>query len=164
MEESPYLTGREHLIAKYGYLSFFGSRDEKYLASLLSISKLQRYDAGELLTVEGEYDAWIYIILSGEVRVCKQGEEIARLSRPGETVGELGLIDHAPRSATVEALDETLCLAIDGDKIEEMEEAQRDAFLAVFYRILAETLAGRLRATSAELAQTRRELDQCRGR
>lgn len=43
-----------------------------------------------------------YLILSGEVSVRRQGEEVARLGA-GEVIGEMALVNHKLRSATVVA-------------------------------------------------------------
>jgi CRP/FNR family transcriptional regulator, cyclic AMP receptor protein len=43
-----------------------------------------------------------YLILSGEVSVRRQGEEVARLGA-GEVIGEMALVNHMLRSATVVA-------------------------------------------------------------
>jgi CRP/FNR family cyclic AMP-dependent transcriptional regulator len=43
-----------------------------------------------------------YLILSGEVSVRRQGEEVARLG-VGEVIGEMALVNHKLRSATVVA-------------------------------------------------------------
>ena len=44
-----------------------------------------------------------YILLSGEVSVRKNGQEIARLG-PGEIMGEAGIVNHALRSASIVSL------------------------------------------------------------
>lgn len=43
-----------------------------------------------------------YLILAGEVSVRRQGEEVARLGA-GEVIGEMALVNHKLRSATVVA-------------------------------------------------------------
>jgi CRP/FNR family cyclic AMP-dependent transcriptional regulator len=44
-----------------------------------------------------------YILLSGEVSVRKNGQEIARLG-PGEIMGEAGIVNHALRTASIVSL------------------------------------------------------------
>jgi len=160
MEESPYLTNREHLIEKYGYLPLLGCDDQRYLELLLSFSKLQKYDAGEVITLEGEYDNWVYILLAGEVSVIKGDQELARIDTPGDAFGEQVLIDYRPRSATVESATDTICLAIDSSKISQMKEEDRDKFNTIFFRLLAETLSSKLRAVNQQLLSLQEELDE----
>jgi len=161
MEESPYLARREQLIARYGYLPLLGCDNPVYLGQLLAISRLRKFQAGEVIAIEGEYDHWAYILLDGEVCVLKDERELARLDSPGDTFGEQVLIDLEPRSATVEAVSETLCLAIDGALVSRMERNERDSFNAIFFRLLAETLSGRLRASNEKILQLQQALDAC---
>jgi CRP/FNR family cyclic AMP-dependent transcriptional regulator len=44
-----------------------------------------------------------YLIVDGEVSVRKAGQEIARLG-PGEVIGEIGIVDHRLRTASVVSL------------------------------------------------------------
>ncbi len=159
MEESPYLAQREHLIERYGYLPLLGCGSPDYLKRLLAISRLRKFQGGEVVAIEGEYDHWAYILLSGEVVVLKGERELARLSTPGDTFGEQVLVDLEPRSATVEAVAESLCLAIDGALVSRMARSELDAFNAVFFRLLAETLSARLRASNERLLSLQQALD-----
>lgn len=161
MEESPYLAKREHLIERYGYLPLLGCNNPGYLRSLLAISRLRKFQAGEVIAIEGEYDHWAYILLSGEVAILKGERELARLDTPGDTFGEQVLVDLRPRSATVEAVAETLCLAIDGALVCQMDRPERDAFNAIFFQLLAETLSARLRAVDEELLRLQAALEAC---
>lgn len=160
MEESPYLTNRENLIEKYGYLPLLGCDDRHYLEMLLSFSKLQKYEAGEVITQEGEYDNWVYILLAGEVSVIKGDQELARIDTPGDTFGEQVLIDYRPRSATVESATNVICLAINSSKINQLKEEDRDKFSTVFFRLLAETLSTKLRAVNQQLLLLQNKLDE----
>ena len=54
------------------------------------------------LMVEQQPADKAYLILSGEVSVRRHGEEVARLGA-GEVIGEMALVNHKLRSATVVA-------------------------------------------------------------
>jgi CRP-like cAMP-binding protein len=58
--------------------------------------------AGWALMVEQQPADKAYMILSGEVSVRRHGEEVARLGA-GEVIGEMALVNHKLRSATVVA-------------------------------------------------------------
>ena len=67
----------------------------------------KQYPVGETLFAEGEPSDYACRILSGEVDIVKQNErETVSLgtAKAGEFVGELGVIQGSPRSATVRAL------------------------------------------------------------
>ena len=65
------------------------------------------FRAGEALCEEGEASDAVYLIIEGEteaVRATATGELRLGQSGAGETVGEMGILDPAPRMATVRAL------------------------------------------------------------
>lgn len=159
MQESPYLQGHESLIDKFQRLPYLETLDPKYLRKVLSLSKIRKYEAGEVITPEGSYDPWVYLILSGAVRVVKHGQEIARLNHVGDAFGELAVIDGQRRSASVEATVETVCLAIDASFLLQGEDTQeRTVFFSIFYRLFAEIVAQRLRLANEEMVGLREEI------
>ncbi len=160
MKESPYLKGRDDLIETLKKVPFLNSYADKFLRKILELSKLRRYQADEVITRQGEYDCWLYVILAGEVKVVKNEEEIARLDAQGGTFGELSVIDGEARSASVFAVsDNTTCLAIDGAFLDRLENDDRTEFEAVYYRLIAEILAHRLRTTSTEFSRLKQALE-----
>lgn len=74
------------------------------------------YDAGEQIFRAGEPGLELYFIVRGEVQVYLGSEadlrELMRLGA-GEVFGEMALINHVPRTASVKALAETRALALD---------------------------------------------------
>ncbi len=159
MRESDYLTGRNFLLAKFKKLPFLGSIDEQYLRKIISLSKLKIYADQEIITQEGSHDSWVFILLSGEVKIVKEEKVLAHLHKTGDTFGEMAMIDGKNRSASVYAIGETLCLAFDGAFLDTVEERERLSFYAIFYHLFAEILAERLRITNAELVAVKQELD-----
>ena len=89
MQESSYLKGHHDLIEQIKGIPFLKSYEDKFLRNILELSKLRKYETDEIITREGEYDCWLYVILKGEVKIFKNEEEIARLSTLGDTFGEL---------------------------------------------------------------------------
>lgn len=160
MQESPYLKGRDDLFETLRKVPFLHSYADRFLRKILELSKLRRYQEGEAITRQGEYDIWLYVILSGEVRVVKNEEEIARLDALGGTFGELAMIDGEARSASVYAAQpNTTCLAIDSSFVEHLDPHDRMEFEAVYYRLLAEILAHRVRLTSSELSRLKQQME-----
>ncbi len=66
----------------------------------------REYLEGEVIFDEGEEGQAIYIVASGEVLICRQGQgdagRVAQLG-PGTFFGELALLDNSPRSAQARA-------------------------------------------------------------
>jgi CRP-like cAMP-binding protein len=56
--------------------------------------------AGTVLVDQGDPGTFCYVVISGSADVYVSGEYIAS-SGPGAMIGEMALIDHRPRTATV---------------------------------------------------------------
>lgn len=136
------------------------SFDENDLKELLRISKIVRYEPGELIVEESSYDGWIYYLISGRVRIVKKGNELAILQRTGDVFGEVGGMGRGDLSVSVTALDETTCLKIDLSTIDGLPNENRFVFRYVIFRGFAEVLAKRLRITTEKFLSAKEELSK----
>jgi putative ABC transport system ATP-binding protein len=63
--------------------------------------------AGELLFEQSTMGELIYVVSKGEFEIVREladgGEELVKLAMPGDYFGEMGVLFHMPRSATVRA-------------------------------------------------------------
>jgi CRP-like cAMP-binding protein len=162
MKESPFLDNQQSVIETLRQVSFFSNLEERHLNEVFRMSRLRQYEHDEVIIAEGVYDSFIYVLLSGEVKVTKQGGIIARLHKTGDIFGELAIINYEPRSATVIAVTRTSCLAVDAAFLDNLLPGDRDIVYAVVYKLFAEVVANRLRTTSEELAGLKEELVQAR--
>jgi len=80
---------------------FEGFTDEE-IHQVVDTATYLTVPANWALMVEQQPADKAYLILSGEVSVRRHGEEVARLGA-GEVIGEMALINHKLRSATVVA-------------------------------------------------------------
>jgi CRP-like cAMP-binding protein len=71
---------------------------------------------GSLMFIEGETSTEMYIIKNGKIRILKQeGESTVELAvlGPGSVLGELALLDHQPRTATAQVIEDVTAAVID---------------------------------------------------
>lgn len=155
MIESEYLEENDKLLKSLKNIPSLEQFKENELRILLHKSKIRKYRKGERIIKEGNTGAWIYILVYGKVDIIKNGRIITTTDRRGELIGEIGAIDGAARSASVMAVENTVCLATDIRQIQRMTGDDRLAFGYILYRVFAETLAERLRITTHELMQER---------
>jgi CRP-like cAMP-binding protein len=90
----------------------FRALNSKELARVDRLVAIVHLDTDEQLTKEGTVGRQAFIILSGQAAVTVAGRPIATVG-PGEIIGEMALLDHQPRSATVTALEPMQAFLID---------------------------------------------------
>jgi hypothetical protein len=114
------------------------------LAELARASLEDEFGPGETLCVEGEPGNEVFILLAGEVKILKRdgaGEKLIGVEKAGSFIGEMAVLDPAPRSATLVAGSEgTRALRLNGDAFR--AALDRDATIA---SSVIRTLAQRLR-------------------
>jgi predicted acylesterase/phospholipase RssA/CRP-like cAMP-binding protein len=116
-----------------------GSTDQAIVQHVVDRVDWRRLEAGEVLFEQGDVADAAYFVVGGRVsvHVVDDGEErlVAELGR-GEVVGELGLLDRAPRSATVRAVRDTTLASFSAATFEDLVALSPSMMLNVTRRIL----------------------------
>lgn len=104
-------------------LAFNGLEDGE-LEEMAALTEIQTYPAGHVLCQEGAYEDVFYILAEGSAVISKsmgeEGETVLRSARAGDLIGEMALIQNAPRAATVRTSTECTVLEMDKDDFETM--------------------------------------------
>ncbi len=162
MLESKYLKDNLENIQKLLTIPALRNFETKSLSKLLRLSKIREYENDECVIKEGDTDTWLYFLLSGKIRITKEGLEIGAIDKKGEIFGEMRIIDSLNRSASVYAVGKTICLAVDTaakDRIPtDGPRDERLDFLLLLYRIFAEYMSLRLRITNEELIKAKKKV------
>ncbi|MDH5297424.1 MAG: cyclic nucleotide-binding domain-containing protein [Desulfobulbaceae bacterium] len=164
MRETSYLTENRKVLGLLRKIKQFETFSDGDLRSFLDIGKLRHYEPGEVIIREGARDCWVYFLLSGEVGVYKEGTKVKTLNCLGDLFGEMGVVDGAPRSATIKTEADTLVLGVDGSLIDHMFKTNELTFCYTIYRLFSEVLAERLRITTEENSRLKDELESVRQR
>jgi HEAT repeat protein len=94
----------------------FATLSSTDLKQVAAIASEEVFPDGEVIAHRGEQGDAMFVIVSGEVRVCIENNgvetELAR-RRSGEYVGELSIINREPRNATLIASGDVRALCID---------------------------------------------------
>jgi CRP-like cAMP-binding protein len=118
------------------------------LASTAYPKKLSR---GQILFVEGEPCDALYVVRSGRLKISvtsPQGDELVlAVHGPGESIGELSLVDGGTRSAGATAVEDTELVSLPRDAFLSMLRDSPDAAIA-----LAQDLAATLRRLTTSAA------------
>ena len=111
-------------------------------------------EPGETLFNEGDDGDHAYVITEGEIEIVKiTGDREVLLARrlPGEVIGEMALLDSAPRMASGRAGAKTELIAIPKTQVDQLLDTSATAARALFFILL-----GRVRQTEASLKQSDR--------
>jgi CRP-like cAMP-binding protein len=110
--------------------------DRRYLAEH---SRLRRIDKGQILFFEGDPSDSVLVLMSGHLKVLtysREGSEfIVNTVLPGETVGEVGVLSSGPRSATVQATEASVVLALAGSVILDLISERPVLAIALLQRL-----------------------------
>jgi len=95
-------------------LAFKGLEDDE-LQEMAELTQFRIYPPDYVLCHEGAYEDVFYIVADGSVVISKKmleeaGDRILRVGGRGDLVGEMALIQNAPRAATVRTLTECTML------------------------------------------------------
>jgi signal transduction histidine kinase len=114
------------------------------LTAILARMTVRRYAPGELIFDESSGGRYLYLIISGVVRIKKYTkygiESLLAVLHAGDFFGELSIIDELPRSARVEALEESTVVLFEAKEFEKLLQKSSD-----FTCNLLKNLAIRLR-------------------
>ncbi len=120
-------------------VSLFASCSTKDLHRIAKAGDEISMAAGTLIVDQGQTGREAFIILKGTVTVKRNGRKVASLGE-GTVVGELSLLDHGPRTATVTCETDCTLLLI----TQRHFSAVLDDVPALSHKLLA-SLAGRIR-------------------
>jgi MFS family permease len=110
-------------LAVVGRLPITEGTPQLVLEQLASASQICPLPPGVDVVLEGTPAHAFYAVVDGQVVVHRNGDEVAHIG-PGGSFGERGLLDNAPRNATVTTELETTVLRIEGDALlEALEQA-----------------------------------------
>ena len=100
-----------------------GTLTNEVLDVLTKQVAIRTYEAGSIICVEGEFEPIFYVILEGQVAFTKkmgEGDQLLGIKTQGEFFGELAVLDHAPRAATVHAISDCELIEIHETVLEEI--------------------------------------------
>jgi signal transduction histidine kinase len=142
----------------------FKGLDDHELREMADFAKFCSYPPGHILCHEGEYEDSFYVVAEGSVVVSKKmldeaGQHVLRVGGRGDLVGEMGLIQNAPRAATVRTLTECKLLEI-GKKDFETILSRSPRMAMDIIRITLDRLRANDHMAVAELQRTNSVLRQ----
>lgn len=81
------------------------------VATIAGVAQESHFHPGQIIVTQGTPGQAFYLILEGRVEILRDSVSLGALGR-GDFFGEMSLLDQAPRSATIRAIDQTTCLML----------------------------------------------------
>ena len=142
----------------------FKGLDDHELQDVAELTQYCTYPPDHVLCHEGAYEDVLYIVADGSVVISKKmldeaGERVLRVGGRGDLVGEMALIQNAPRAATVKTLTECTVLEM-GKKDFETILSQNPRIANNIIRITLDRMRANDHMAIAELQRTNNVLRQ----
>ncbi len=119
-------------------VAFFEGFTQDELARVIELAEEVDAETGAVLCEQGRVGQDCYVIIEGDASVLVRGEYVVTL-HPGSMVGEMALVDHRPRSATVVADEPMRLLRFDTEHfqtlLKEMPEANNRVMAMLHARL-----------------------------
>lgn len=163
VQEYAYIHDEDDIPAPLLEVPFLEAFSKDHLDQVLHASAFIECEPGDVIIAEGDEASRIFILLAGEVAVVKGDKQLVRMNHAGDIFGELAALEDEVRSASVVAVKDSFCLAVDQKFLEHiMPKDDNPAFYACLYEFIAKLTTKRLKATSQYLAILDEELQQLR--
>jgi CRP-like cAMP-binding protein len=125
----------------------FSSCTPEEIAAIAAVAQESGFQPGQIIVTQGTPGQAFYLILSGRVEIVRDGQSLGAFG-PGDFFGEMSLLDHAPRSATIKAIDQTLCMMLSSWDF----KAVLEKYPSIAVKLL-EVLSRRLRVADERLGR-----------
>jgi CRP/FNR family cyclic AMP-dependent transcriptional regulator len=130
--------------------SLFAGLSEEVLGSISQVAIMRRFPRGQVVVRTGESSDYVYVILTGslKVAVCDENgrEAILSVLGQGEVFGEMGMFDDQVRSASVVAITAADLVMISRQSFRQLMQDHFD----ISWRIMC-NLAQRLRKADRKI-------------
>ena len=123
------------------------------LVKVLGLTSLNKAASGTMIITEGDVGDEFYVVLSGEVDILKNKEVLTTLAA-GVHLGEMAMIDNAPRSASVRARSDVNLLVMRRDDFFGLIRAEPVTASKLLWSFV-KVLSGRLRESNEALQGAR---------
>ncbi|MBL9027981.1 MAG: cyclic nucleotide-binding domain-containing protein [Myxococcales bacterium] len=112
------------------------------LYPVAEIATLETAEPGSTIVTQGEASDDLYVVAHGEVTIIKDGEPIGTLGA-GKAFGELGVLDGAPRAATIRAKDAARLLRIPRVELEGLLDESPELAKGIIRTLLGYVRSGK---------------------
>ncbi len=132
----------------------FQSLSRESLERMAAVGSEETFLKGETIFEQGDVGNKLFLVLEGAVRVSRtvpgMGEEALAVMRKGSSIGEMALIEDAPRSADALAHEDARLFTLGRADLEDLLFVDRDLAYEFLWK-LVRLLSARLRDTTDKM-------------
>lgn len=137
--------------------TLFAGFTHEQITTISSLSKISIYEPQDIIINEGDIANDIFIIINGEVEVLKlesrdqdqdQNQLQLAILKSSDVIGEIGLLEDMPRTATIRATEPTQILGLSIEKLRDLAKNESFETKLIYYKLveaIAHQLCSRLR-------------------
>lgn len=141
-------------VGQLANIELFAGLKPEALALVAKVASEEAHALGSKVFEHGDPGDKLYLILEGRVRISRNvagmGEEALAVLGPGQSFGEMALLDESPRSADAHVHESCRLLAIPKDGFDDLLFLHKDLAYEVLWSIVR-MLVRRLRETTDKL-------------
>lgn len=117
------------------------------IEAVSGVAQEHSFTPGQIIVTQGTPGQAFYLLLSGRVEILRDGASLGTFGS-GDFFGEMSLLDQAPRSATIRAVEPTTCLMLSSWDFRSLLEQH----VSIAVKLL-EVLSRRLRVADERLGR-----------
>src|SRR4051812_7839467 len=137
-------------------MPLFRPLNDREILRVLQVTDVCNYQNGEIIISEGDKGEELFIVLSGNATVMRNGAELATFNA-GDHFGEMALVRSQPRSATVRSAGNSEMMVIRRTEFFEILRKEHQLAVKLLWQFTG-VLADRLAETTRELGAAKEEL------
>ena len=142
----------DELVQQHAFAAGFSDRQ---IASLAAIAEEVRFEADEVVLLDGQRSSAFYLLISGSVVVelCTPRYAVSvQALGAGQVFGWSSLLDRQDTLFQVRAREETRALRLNGEELKDLCRSDRALAAEIFQRTL-NVVASRVKATELKFAE-----------
>lgn len=129
-------------------VDFFQNFPESLLLEIAEITDVVRFEEGEFILKQNQYNSSLFLLISGRVGVYVDGGRVAELQQFGDLIGEMSVIQGRPCGASIKAEDSVELYRIGINQLQGLSPEDQERIRHTLFRVYASVLVDKLHATN----------------
>lgn len=139
------MISKDEIITFLKASEFFQALSRENLEKLVDQFEFVSIDSGDILINKGEVGDCLYLVISGRLRAYSEDAILGEMGR-GDLIGELALLTHGTRAASVRAVRDSVLLKLSQSEFESFVQQNPQQILPIVRSTILRILKGKKQA------------------